>query len=187
MSQQADDSNELHNFAAKTVKARPDSFNQVLQMAFGKSLANYGYLDRSDTSNPLAVEFEISQASFEELEDGLLASVMLDVSSEHPCLNAQANSKFLALSIKDQQKGRRAFAVILGTVASIGSGLYFMDQQLDTAQTLNKLETYGKDLAVGEGYAPKRGDKTAKRYALKNAIRLSIARYVTLIDEQCKQ
>ena len=216
VSQRSEARNELQDFVAKTVKTRSDVFTDVMQMAFSKSLANYGYVSRSDAINPIPIEYEITQADFEEREDGLLASVVMDISSDHSCLNAQSSSKYLALSIKDKQKGRKAFAVVIGMAAALGNGLYFMDQQLATARNLNKrgvrdvvgvpsgvghsfqknqfdtidtlsrIKTYGEDLAVGEGYAPKRGERTAKTYALKNAIRLSMAKYITLIDEQCR-
>lgn len=185
--------NETRKLIAKNLKKKPIVFNQILLKAFNKSLANYGYLDVSNNSDASDIEFEFSEALFEEKEDGTLASVKLNITSEKMCLNAQTEAKFLALKVEDTQQGRKVFAFI-GAVASTAVAPYsygatsyqlFLGNQLDHAATLNIVKTYGQETAIGEGYPHKRGSNSAKRFALKNAIRLSIARYITLIDQQC--
>ena len=184
---------EAQKIIAKTLKKKPIVLNQILLKALNKSLANYEYLDVSNSLNASDVKFELSKVLFEEKEDGTLASVVLNISSEKTCLNAQTEAKFLALKIEDTQQGRKAFAFI-GTIAATAAAPYsyaatnyqiFLGDQLGEAATLNKVKTYGQKTAIGEGHAHKRGPKTAKRYAFKNAIRLATARYITLIDQQC--
>lgn len=189
---------ETQKLIAKTLKKNPLLFTQILEASIQKSLTNYGYFNVQNNETAADVRFDFSDITFEEKDDGTLAFIKLKASSPKECLNADVDAKFLSIKIKDTQKDRKVFAFIgVAALTALGGKHhdasyisatnrgYFLGKQLNRAGTLNKIKTYGEKVAIGEGYPHKRGPKTAKRYALKNAIRLSIARYMVLIDQQC--
>lgn len=147
------------------------------------------------------ITLKINSVTFDENDDGLVSTVSMSMDSPKACLKAETNAKYLALKLKETEGGRKVFAfVAVVAMAAItesvsdstGSRVYnttasslFLNGQLNEAEHLNKIKTYGTETAFGESYPPKRGKNTAKRHALKNAIRLNFARYITLIDQAC--
>ena len=61
---------EAQKIIAKTLKKKPIVLNQILLKALNKSLANYEYLDVSNSLNASDVKFELSKVLFEEKKMG---------------------------------------------------------------------------------------------------------------------
>ena len=148
--------------------------------------------------NKSAIIVKIDSIEFEEKDDDTLSIVKLSVDGPQSCLTATTESNFLALKRKDSQRGRKVFAWVGGIAVgaltqdlsnvesySITNGSLFLQGQLNEASRLNKVNIYGKETAIGESYPPKKGKRTAKRHAVKNAIRLNYARYISLIGQTC--
>ena len=153
-----------------------------------------------ETAIPLTVK--INSIAFEKEDDGHVGTVSLSIDGPQACLKADTNASFLALKIKEKQAGRKIFALVTAATFiavnetgyetgdylynnSNWSGGHFLYGNLTESERLNRINTYGADTAIGESYPPKSGEKAAKRHALKNALRLSFARYITLIDQAC--
>lgn len=213
---------------AKVLKASPELLDSILLQAFTKSMRNYGYVKRatpvtldedgagSETEASkltsiqpvddasMHISFNINDVQFEETEKGTLVKVVMAMDGPKACFKTETSANYLAITLKDQNKKRKAFAwlgmVALATaqgLATSGSSVlvttgqiatndtYFLTGQLNESERLNKISTYGERVAIGEGYPSKRGKKSAQRYALKNAIRLNFARYIALLDTNC--
>ena len=68
---------------------------------------------------------------------------------------------------------------------SVGSMLVTTTLHINEANHLNVLATGHYFKAVGEGYPPKKGKKTARKEAVTNAIRLALAQYIVDVSEKC--
>jgi len=205
---------ETRKSIANIMKMNPEELDETLLKAFEKSLANYGYVKPNLTSQndeesqtldvqvntKPAVTIKINSVEFEETDDGVLSVVSLSMDGPKACLQADTEANFVALKRDGGQKGRKVFAflgaIAIGAVSgdisnSAGFGAidssFFLGQQLDEAVLLSKVHTYGKQTAIGESYPPKSGKRTAKRHAMKNAMRLNFARYINLIDQACAE
>jgi hypothetical protein len=143
----------------------------------------------------IPITLKIDSVVFSKNDDGQLSNVNISIVSSKTCLTAETEAKFLALKIKDRELGRKIFAVVaMGTLLAAGdnsaydsaSSMLFLNGELRESERMNKIQTYGKETSFGESYPPKRGKNTAKRHALKNAIRLNFARYIALIGQACQ-
>jgi len=183
---------DLVKLAAKSSKVNEKEFEEALNLAFEKSLKNYGYLNVAGETPTHTISYDLKSIEFEETEDGTVANVEMDISAPEECLTATPQSKYVAIKIKDKQGDRKAFA-FLGAIAitalnpyDAGNAGLFLGEQLTEASRLNKVSTYGEDIGIGEGYPTKRSKKGMQRYAFQNATRLNIARYMAIIDQGCK-
>ena len=168
-----------------------------LLKASHKSLSNYGYISKKGATglvpdlNIAPLKITLNSTDVQIVDKDTKAIVSLIFESPKSCLNSKTEAKYTSLGIPESKGGKKAFAIVSGIVlsvidpVSVGSMLVTTTLHINEANHLNVLATGHYFKAVGEGYPPKKGKKTARKEAVTNAIRLALAQYIVDVSEKC--
>jgi hypothetical protein len=184
-----------HASVADVLQASQEDLDAQLMAAFGKTMANHGYLAGADAAATTDVSADVLSISLNDEENGVTATALVSFVGAGPsgadaCFTQEAVAQFTALTPQGASKGQRTFAIVAGALLAAAAGpggsgdtSVWMAQQLNNADLNDEAINARREMSGGQGIAPGPG-AAAARLAGARALQLAFADYVARLPDR---